>query len=170
MDGGGGECNDVSRRSIGPAGFRHGWMETYVGQSCQRSQQAAHLLGLEGRLHRQHLVPALFLVILGGLVWWATHDAADGRTDGRTSPIPPPPHTHTFIIRPTNKPTSTPTYVHPLHTWRCTPTMCLAMAWSVAGLHSSRTTKKRSKRDMMGGEMATFALRVLLRSYLSSVG
>ncbi len=44
--------------------------------------------------------------------------------------------------------------------------MWRAMAWSVAGLHSSRTTKKRSKRDMMGGEMATFALSVLERSYL----
>jgi hypothetical protein len=52
------------------------------------------------------------------------------------------------------------------HTCRCTPTMWRAMAWSVAGLHSSRTTKKRSKRDMMGGEMATLALSVLERSYL----
>jgi hypothetical protein len=42
--------------------------------------------------------------------------------------------------------------------------MCRAMAWSVAGLQSSRTTKKRSKRLMMGGEMATFPFNDLLRS------
>jgi hypothetical protein len=40
------------------------------------------------------------------------------------------------------------------------------MASSMAALHSSRMTKKRSKRDMIGAEMSTFALRDLLRSYL----
>lgn len=42
----------------------------------------------------------------------------------------------------------------------------LAMASSMEALHSSRMTKKRSKRDMMGAEMSTLALRLLVRSYL----
>ena len=36
--------------------------------------------------------------------------------------------------------------------------------------HSSKTTKKRSKRDMIAGDIATFALSVFDRSYLPPTG
>ena len=52
----------------------------------------------------------------------------------------------------------------------CTPTMCRAMASSRSGLDSSTMMKNRSKRDMMGADTATLALRGLERSYRPKTG
>ena len=38
------------------------------------------------------------------------------------------------------------------------PTMCSAKCRSTASLHSSKMTKKRSKRDMMGADMLMLAM------------
>jgi hypothetical protein len=49
-------------------------------------------------------------------------------------------------------------------------TMCLAILRSSTSFFSSKITKKRSKRDIIGGEMLTLNFRGLERSYLPKVG
>ena len=50
------------------------------------------------------------------------------------------------------------------------PTMCSARWRSTDSLHSSRMTKKRSKRDIIGALILTFALSVVFRLYLPPTG
>ena len=49
-------------------------------------------------------------------------------------------------------------------------TMCSAIFISSSSFFSSKITKNRSKRDMIGAEMSVLNLRVLLLSYLPHFG
>ncbi len=55
-----------------------------------------------------------------------------------------------------------------LFRWR--DTKCCAILKSSMSFLSSNTTKNRSKRDMMGGEMSMLNLSDLLLSYLPMIG
>ena len=52
----------------------------------------------------------------------------------------------------------------------CIYTICLAMLKSSLSFFSSKMTKKRSKRDIIGAEMSTLYRRDLVRSYLPLLG
>jgi len=49
-------------------------------------------------------------------------------------------------------------------------TMCLAIFKSSTSFFSSKITKNRSKRDIIGGEMLTLYLSDFARSYLPKTG